>query len=84
MVKPIRKQILFKPFMGEAITAGGLIIPDNCRKLSDRGEIMAIGNMVSKVKVGDIAFRVQAWGLELIEGEEKYYLMDEDAILATD
>lgn len=84
MIKPIRKQILFKPIESKGVTDGGLFIPDSCKKISNKGEITAIGNMVTKLKVGQYGYRVQAWGQEIMEGGTLYYIMDEDAILATD
>lgn len=83
-IKPIRNQVLFMPYMGKEVTDGGIFIPDSCRGLSDRGEVKAVGSFVTKVKAGEIAHRVKDWGVELIEGGIKYYIMHEDSLLATD
>jgi len=81
-MKPINRKILFKPFKGSEITAGGLFIPETARKLSNKGEIIEIGEQVTKVKKGDIGYRVKDWGEEVIINEEQHYLMEESAILA--
>lgn len=81
-MKPIKKKILFKPFQGSNTTEGGLLIPDSARKLSNNGEVIEVGEGVTKVKVGDVAWRVKDWGEEYIINGEKHYLMEEDAILA--
>lgn len=84
MIKPIRKQILFKPFPSKEVTDGGLFIPDSCKQVSNKGEVTAVGNLVTKVKQGQIGYRVKLWGQEIMEGETLYYIMDEDAILSFD
>jgi len=81
-MQPIKKKILFKPFPGEEITAGGLFIPESARKLSNKGTIVDVGSEVTKVNKGDIGFRVLDWGEEYIINNESYFLMEEDAILA--
>lgn len=83
-IKPIRNQVLFMPYMGKGVTDGGIFIPDSCKTLSNRGEVKATGHLVTKVKAGEVAYRVKDWGVELIENGTKFYLMHEDAILATD
>lgn len=81
-MKPINKKILFKPFQGSEITEGGLYVPDSVRKLSNKGEIVEVGERVTKVKKGDIGFRVKDWGEEIIINGEKHFIMEENAILA--
>jgi chaperonin GroES len=82
MFKPVNKKILFKPFKGNEKTQGGLYVPDSVRKLSNKGEIVEVGDRVTKVKKGDIGWRVQSWGEEIIMNGEQYFLMEEGAILA--
>jgi len=84
MVKPIKKNVLFMPFAGKEITDGGLFIPENCRSISNKGQIKAVGNEVTKVKVGDIAYRVKDWGTEINENGVDYFLLNEGALLAVD
>ncbi len=81
-MKVINKKILFKPFKGSETTEGGLFIPDSVRKLSNKGEIVEIGERVTKVKKGDVGFRVKDWGEEIIINGEKHFIMEQDAILA--
>jgi len=81
-MKPINRKILFKPFKGSEKTEGGLFVPDSVRKLSNKGEIVQVGERVTKVKKGDIGFRVKDWGEEIIIDGEKHYIMEESAILA--
>jgi co-chaperonin GroES (HSP10) len=81
-MKPIHKKILFRSFKGSETTEGGLFIPDSVRKLSNKGEIVEVGEGVTKVKKGDIGFRVKDWGEEFVVNNEPHFLMEETAILA--
>ena len=86
MVKPVRNQIVFKPFQGDAVTAGGIIVPDNVRGESNKGEIVAVGNGTKsrpmKLKSGEIGFRVKDWGEPIDINGERHYLMEDKAIIA--
>lgn len=83
MIQPIRKQILFRPHPSDEISEGGIFVPLSARKPSNKGEITAVGRLVTKCKAGQEAFRVKDWGQEIMENGVLYYLMDEDSILAT-
>lgn len=78
----IGKNILFKPFKPEDKTEGGLFVPDSVKKDSDKGEIVQVGSKVKNLKAGDIGFRVQGWGDEVIIDGEKHFIMNESAILS--
>ena len=82
MITPINNNILFKPFDGESVTDGGILIPDSMKQPSNRGLIVAVGHTVTTMKAGDIGFRVKDWGEEIHENGEKYFLMDAKAIIA--
>ena len=84
MIQPIRKQILFQPYPNKQVTDGGIFIPDTCQSTNNKGTIKAIGNFVTKLKVGDVGFRTKDWGQAIEENGVLYYIMDEDSILATD
>jgi len=83
---PIKNQILFKPFMVEEKTEGGIFVPDSFRAESDKGEIVAVGKGTKKnpmyLKKGDIGFRVHKWGTQVKINDESFYLMEDSAILA--
>lgn len=88
MATPIRNQVLVKSFPPEEMSTGGIIIPDSVKKDSNRVRIVATGRGTQKrpmyLKAGQIGYRVMNWGLEFEEKGEKYYVMDMDAILATE
>jgi chaperonin GroES len=86
IMKPIGTNVLVKPFPSPEYSEGGLLVPDSCKKDNNKVTIVAVGNGTKDRpmmrKVGDVGFRVKNWGQELIIGEEKYFLMDQSAILA--
>jgi chaperonin GroES len=87
-MKPIKNQILFKPFLVNEKTEGGLFVPESFRTDSDRGEIVAVGKGTKdnpmKLKKGAIAYRVHNWGTLIQDKGENFYLMEDSAILATE
>lgn len=86
MVKPINNQILFKPFSGDKITLGGIVVPESVMEESNKGVIVEVGNGTKirpmKLKAGQVGYRVKLWGTEIIVDGEKMYLMEDKAILA--
>lgn len=84
MIQPIRNQILFQPFLSDEVSDGGIFVPEYYRKPSNKGEIKAVGNFVKNWKVGDIAYRTKDWGTPVEENGVLYFLMAEDALLATE
>ncbi len=78
--------ILFRPFEGDAVSEGGIIVPDSCKKLSNKGEIVAVGEGTlerpMKLKEGMIGYRVKDWGTEISIDGVTYFIMEDSAILA--
>ena len=87
---PSRGKILIKTLLEEAKTESGLIIPDATidGKLHARGEVVAVGTdkieygaeIPSGVKVGDKVYYAQYSGVEIKEGDEKYYIVSFDDV----
>ncbi len=82
MIQPIRKNVLVKCFETSNVTEGGIFIPDSAKTDSNKVEVVAVGKFVKELKKGDIGHRVKDWGEPIIEDGQKYYLMDESAIIA--
>ena len=87
-MKPIRNNVLVKPFPPSEISEGGIFVPLSVRKDNNRGTVIAVGNGTKgrpmQFKPGQVVYRVKDWGTPVeIEGEN-HYLMDDSAILATE
>ena len=86
-MKPHLYNILFRPFPSEEQTLGGIIVSDAHKEVSNKGTVVAIGNRVTKVKEGDVVYKVKSngaasWCHEFEVNGEKLYLMHESAILS--
>jgi co-chaperonin GroES (HSP10) len=76
MLMPVAKRILIKPVENKHAT----LIVTNFKPT--RFQVMAIGDEVTKVKVGDVIFLEKHYGIEIENDEEKFLVIDEGAILA--
>lgn len=85
---PIRSQILVKPFPSDEISEGGIFVPESARRVSNKVRVVKVGvgtkDRPMKLKEGDVGYRVQDWGTELEINGELHFLLDQDAILATE
>lgn len=85
-MKPVKSQVVFKPFPSPEQTESGIFVPENARPINNRGTIVAVGNGTKekpmRLKVDDVVYRVQNWGEGFILNGEIYFLMDEAAIIA--
>lgn len=86
LMQPILQTVLVKPFKTGNVSEGGLIIPDNAKRISNRVKIIAVGNgskdKPMKLKEGQIGFRVKDWGDPIEIDGELHYLMTQDSIIA--
>ena len=87
-MKPIRSNVLVKPFPPSEQSEGGIFVPLSVRQDNTRGTVIAVGNGTNgrpmQFKPGQVVYRVKDWGTPVeIEGEN-HYLMDDSAILATE
>lgn len=87
-MKPIRNQVLVCPFPADEFSEGGIFVPETARKTSNKVRVVAVGNGTPKrpmrLKPGQTAYRVQDWGCDVMIDGELHFLMDMDAVLATE
>ncbi len=72
-IKPFGNNILIEPQQSKQLLG---------QSLCEYGKVIAIGDSVSKIKVGDvIAYLV--WGLNSIEvdGQKKYFVPEDDSFI---
>lgn len=85
-MKPIKNNVLVKPFKEDEITESGLFIPESARGFSNKGLIVAVGDGTKDkpmtLKEGQVGYRVKDWGIEVLVDGELHYLMNQDAIIA--
>ena len=87
-MKPIRNNVLVKPFPPSEQSEGGIFVPLSVRKENNRGTVIAVGNGTKgrpmQFRPGQVVYRVKDWGTPVEIQGENHYLMDDSAILATE
>ena len=85
-IQPIRNQILLKLFPGDDMSTGGIVVAESFRAESNKGKIVAVGEGTKdrpmQFKEGDVVYRVQGHGEPFDIGGERFYMMDQNTILA--
>jgi chaperonin GroES len=85
-MQPVRNIILTKPFPPDEISEGGIFVPESARQESNKMRVIAVGNGTKERKMifnpGDIVYRVKDWGTPVDIDGERYYLMDQNGIIA--
>jgi co-chaperonin GroES (HSP10) len=76
MLTPIAKKILIKPLEQKQ---GNIILTNQKPK---KFKIVAIGDEVTKVKIGDTIYLENHYGVEIEEDNQKYFIIEENSILA--
>ncbi len=93
MLQPLGSRVLVEPIESEASTPGGILLPEQARKKSHSGTVIAVGpGEVGKngkraevpVKPGDVVVYPAYGGVELRQGERLLMLIDADALLAVE
>jgi chaperonin GroES len=89
-IRPLHDRILVKKLDEEAMTKGGIIIPESAKEKPIEGEVVAVGNgrlddkgnrVALDVKVGDTVMYSKYSGTEVkIEGEEHLIIREEDVL----
>jgi chaperonin GroES len=89
-VRPLHDRVLVKRLPQEAMTKGGIIIPDTAKEKPIEGQVVAVGNgkrdeqgkvHALSVKAGDKVLFGKYAGTEVkIDGEEHLILREDDLV----
>ena len=88
-LNPLGDRVVIRRAARQTKTKSGLFIPDTYEELPNEGVILAVGEGVSKLKVGDyvVLGRLAGAPVELkLEGDDEpqiYLLLSEQDIMAT-
>ncbi len=83
IIKPLGKRVLIQEVKQEEVTKSGIVLPGTASKEKPiTGEVLAIGNEVSEVKVGEKVIYEKYTGTEVKDGDVEYLLIDMKNILA--
>lgn len=91
-LKPLYDRVVVKPIEADEVSSGGIIIPDNAKEKSTKGEVVAVGEgkyvdatgalRAPKVKVGDKVIYGQYAGSSYKTDGVEFKILKEDDILA--
>ncbi|MEW4983133.1 MAG: co-chaperone GroES [Cycloclasticus sp.] len=89
-LRPLNDRVIIKRVEEEAVSAGGIVLPDSAKEKPSRGEIIAVGNGAvndkgdlrpMSVKVGDNVLFGKYAGTEVeVEGDELLVMSESDVI----
>ena len=79
--KPLGKRVLIERLEEATTTASGIIIPDNAKEKPLNGKIIAVGDKVKVVGVGDKVVFGKYSGNELTLDGKEYLIMEDKDIL---
>ncbi len=91
VLQPLRDKVIVKLDEAEAVTEGGIYLPDQAQKKPSRGEVVAIGPgrildngqiIAPAVKVGEKVIFSKYGGSEVEVDGEDFTVLDEDQIYA--
>ena len=87
-MKPIRNNVLVKPFPSDEISSGGIYVPESARKISNKMEVVEVGTGTKdrpmEFRKGQTVYRVKDWGDEIIIEGQVHFLIKDDALIATE
>jgi len=90
-IRPLGDKVLLKRIEAEAMTAGGIVLPESAKEKPKRGRVQAVGDgklldtgerSALQVKKGDEVLFTSYAGTEIKVNDQEYLIMDESDILA--
>jgi len=89
-LRPLSDRVIIKRVEEEAVSAGGIVLPDSAKEKPSQGEVLAVGNGATNskgelqpmsVKVGDNVMFGKYSGTEVeVDGEELLVMSESDII----
>ena len=89
-IKPLGQRVLVKRLEADAISAGGIVLPDTAKEKPQEAEVISLGTggkddkgvlIEFTVKVGDKVLISKYGGTEVKIDDQKFTLVREDDIL---
>ncbi|NVK22627.1 MAG: co-chaperone GroES [Kangiellaceae bacterium] len=90
-LRPLHDRVVVKRIEEEALSAGGIVIPDNAKEKANKGEVVAVGTGKAldngqvrelSVKTGDVVLFGQYSGQEVKVNGEKLLVLKEEELFA--
>ena len=82
-IQPLADYVVAQAEEAQTKTASGLYIPGNAQEKPKVAEVVAVGQAVRQIKVGDRIIHKSYSSTEVKVGKDEYILVKEEDILAT-
>ncbi|MHC5199504.1 MAG: co-chaperone GroES [Planctomycetota bacterium] len=80
-IRPLGDKVIVQRLEADAITAGGIVLPESAKEKPQRGKIVSVGDGKQVKKGQEVLFTSYA-GTEVKVGAKELLIMDESDILA--
>jgi len=76
-IEPFHEYVIVKPFPPDAVSDGGIIIPDSFKERMNKATVTAVGEGLKEksIKVDDAVIHVKGAGTLIEHNKEEYYIM---------
>ena len=91
-IKPLGQRVLVKRLEADAISAGGIVLPDTAKEKPQQGTVLAVGpgrwsddegqHFALDIKVGDVVLYSKYGGTEVSHGGEDLLILTSRDVLA--
>lgn len=90
-IRPLADKVLVERIEAEAMTAGGIVLPDTAKEKPQRGKIVAVGEgkllddgsrRTMQLKKGDQVLFTSYAGTDIKVDGNEYMIMDESDVMA--
>jgi chaperonin GroES len=90
-IRPLADKVLVERIEAEAITTGGIVLPDTAKEKPQRGKIVSVGEgkllddgsrRKMQLKKGDQVLFTSYAGTDVKVSDSEYLIMDESDIMA--
>jgi chaperonin GroES len=90
-IRPLADKVLVERIEAEAVTTGGIVLPDTAKEKPQRGKIVSVGEgkllddgtrRKMQIKKGDQVLFTSYAGTDVKVSENEYLIMDESDIMA--
>ena len=90
-IRPLADRVLVERLEAEAVTAGGIVLPESAKEKPQKGKVVSVGTgkvledgTVKKlqVKKGDVVLFTSYAGTDVKVNDKEYLIMDENSIMA--
>jgi len=91
VLKPLGNRVLVEPLVEQAMTSGGIVLPDTAKKKPLEGKVLAVGEgerlesgeiVPPPVKKGNIVIYPEFSGTEIRVGNKDLLVIEVDSLLA--